>query len=43
MALDGLLNTRADVLHGIVNGIDIERLEPRDRPAPRRAVLARRR
>ena len=35
----GCSRARADVLHGIVNGIDTDGLEPRDRPAPRRALL----
>ena len=36
MGLDGLIAARSGQLHGIVNGIDTDRLEPRDRPAPAR-------
>ena len=41
MALDGLLRARADVVEGIVNGIDDDGLEPRDRPDARRRPTAR--
>ena len=36
MGLDGLLRARADVLSGILNGIDTDGLEPGHRPAARR-------
>ncbi len=35
MALDGLLRARADVVEGILNGIDDTGVEPRHRPEPR--------
>ena len=38
MGLDGLLRQRADVLTGILNGIDDDRVESGDRRAPRRAL-----
>ena len=39
MGLDGLLRARGDELSGILNGIDVDGLEPRDRPADRGAVF----
>lgn len=42
MALQGLLNTRADVLHGIVNGIDVEGWDPENDPQLAAPFSARR-
>ena len=40
--LDALLRQRARDLHGILNGIDVDGVGPRDRPPPAGALLRRR-